>query len=809
MGHPLRRCWNRSFLTCLCALALVPPSWAASPVVGDANGDGTFSGADLMVAIGALRHGWTRPNPLADVARPCDGVLRAADGQRLLAAFLMAQTGIPVRSRCHAPAIGEPVPPPPTPPRLVTLDEQFLALAGRVPGFAGFFVEQGRIRVALTDPSPALLRAALVEIERTFGPDRFSTQGARAVRATYDFVELNAWKEAALALLGGGRVTLVDADERRNRVIVGLRTFADRQAVAEALRRAGVPAAAIVFEVRRPFAPLLDPLTAALQEKQRPLVGGVVIETTGGACTLGFLAKWYGGPRGFITNSHCLPPIGNAYGPGLQVFQDGFDFVLPVDPVDPIGFEAVDPALGCGGACRASDAAFVGLDDDETGRLGRIAGTPGAPPPASWFGHYDVVGKGLAVCGESVRFVGARSGEVAGEVNCTCCGAEGGSGVVWSCQTGFTAPTGDSGDSGSAVFRPLGVGFDAELLGVLWGGADGQLAYSPISNIESEIGALDVAVQDDPPKIEIVAPPDGGNLGGGAFPVAGLVAEVFDFEEGGECGACTVDWYSGKDGVLGSTPWIAGGSSLDAVLGGGPGYRAITATAHNAAAQTAWDTIVLSSGNSAPAVWLDWPPSGATLYRDVPYQLQASSFDSESFQALPCAELEWTLAGPSSAAFPAHGCFPVVTFEATGFHFLEVAGSDEGHLEGSSGIPLSVVDPPPGSPPIVTFWSPGEHQAFAFDSTVTVLATAVQPGGSAPLQAEWSLESPELLSPGPLLLGTATIPNGGSTSIAFQPSDFLQSGCGEAPMEVWLTVTAPGPLIGSGSLSLGAMRPPC
>ena len=48
-----------------------------------------------------------------------------------------------------------------------------------------------------------------------------------------------------------------------------------------------------------------------------------------------------------------------------------------------------------------------------------------------------------------------------------------------------------AGDSGSPVFRRRGTTNNVTLVGILWGGSGTSLyIYSPISNIESELGAL-------------------------------------------------------------------------------------------------------------------------------------------------------------------------------------------------------------------------------------------------------------------------------------------------------------------------------
>jgi hypothetical protein len=616
-------------------------------------------------------------------------------------------------------------------------------------------------------------------------------------------------EELGHGLLGKRMVTLVDADERRNRVRIGLADPALRANVERSLTALGVPLAAVVFEQRGLARLQDDPLTNALREKQRPLVGGLLIERMGAGFTLGFLAKLYGGPRGFVTVSHSLPPMGQVA--GTQVFQDGGWDPPMQDLVDRIGVELIDPPFGCGGTCRPSDAGFVLLDDDETGHLGWLAGAPGAVPPDTYYGHYTVVGKGVAVCGETVRSVGMMSGELSGEVTATCTGVESDTSSVqgapdvttYTCQTVYEAGV-QQGDSGGPVFRRLGETSTAELLGVLWGGYDGEAGFSPIANIESQIGSLEVHEQNEPPEVEITAPPDGSNLGGGAFPVAELAADVFDFEVGGACAACTVHWFSGKDGVLGTTPWSDGNSTLAATLGGGPGYRAVTATVYDPIGQSAWDTIVLSSGNSAPGVSIDWPPQVASLYRDVPYQLQGSSFDAEKFSALPCADLTWTVTGPSSSSFPRTGCFPIVTFESAGTHVLTLDGVDAGSLHGSDVATITVVDPPAAVPPIVTFLSPPPGSGVTPSQYVHVVAKVTDPGGSGAIGVSWWIETPALG-----FLGTETVTNGGSTFVLFRPIDHLALGCGTTVMTIRLFATDQDAQTGQGTLQLVVVTPPC
>lgn len=806
-----------AFATLLCS-ALVAPGALAAGVVGDLDGDGKFDAADVFAAIDRIRRGDLRPLPLGDVARPCDGRLGPADGQRLLGAWLAATAEISVASRCHREAIGEEIaPPPPPPPVPRTLDDLFLDIARQVPEFGGLYLEQERLRVVLTEPSASVLAVARRAIERVFGRERFDLAQAEAISGRYSFRSLAAWRTGLERLLERGEITRLDVDERRNRLLIGLADAADQERIAAVLLRRGVPAEAVGFVVRPPLRLNADPLTNALREHRRPLVGGLLIETPGSGCTLGFLAERYG-TLGLVTASHCIDPMGQVT--GAVVYQDGHDFETPGAPQsldDPIGFELVDPPFGCGGTCRSSDAAFVALDEDETLRLGRIAGSPGHPPPATFYGSYRIAGKANALCGETVRRVGVITGELAGEVTGTCVGVladtsgEIGAPPVTTvgCQTVYAAPS-PNGDSGAPVFRRRTTGVDVDLVGLHWGSHDEEAVYSPIENIEWSLGVLDVVERNLAPRVEIVAPPDGSSLGGGAFPLAQLIAEVHDPERGGSCSACTASWYSGKDGPLGASTWSGGTTALDAVLGGGSGYRAITLTVTDPDGGSAWDTIVLSSGNSAPTVWIDWPSGTTTVYRAVPYSLLGSSFDPESFQALPCSALTWNVSGPSTASFPVSGCLAPVSFESAGTHQLTLTGVDSGGLTGTATRVVHVVEPPGSAPPVVTFLTPAPGAASAPGAFVSITVQVTDPGGDGTLAIAWYLVSPYQQVPGgPVALGSQPIPSGGTRSLWLRPTDHLVPSCGGVPYTIRVVATDPEGHVGSGDLPLYVMWPPC
>ena len=91
--------------------------------------------------------------------------------------------------------------------------------------------------------------------------------------------------------------------------------------------------------------------------------------------------------------------------------------------------------------------------------------------------------------------IGRTTGWTRGSVRGTCVNTNvAGTNITQLCQGWVSAGAG-GGDSGSPVFRRQGTGSNVTLLGILWGGStlsDGSSLYifSPISNIETELGAL-------------------------------------------------------------------------------------------------------------------------------------------------------------------------------------------------------------------------------------------------------------------------------------------------------------------------------
>lgn len=372
------------------------------------------------------------------------------------------------------------------------------ALAQDVRGFGGFFFDDaGTPTMYLKDP------AQRGHAERALAPylqKHGLTAGRIQVRpGRFGWDELDAWRTRVSAeVLRLPGAVFVDADEAGNQVLVGVERGKGGQ-VRAALGRLGLPASAVVVEETEPVTFAVGPKpkgkpgggSLSLQGKVRPLRGGVQINFPGFLCTLGFSAK-SGGTLSFITNSHCTENQGGV---------DGTPYWQPLQSVDPtqIAVEVADPSYssnlaGCppGRICRRADASRasyqVAASDVAFGRIGRTQ----RPSRSSLgiVGDFTITAEGSAAAGQTVNKVGRTTGWSQGRVTNTCVDTDlSGTTITELCQNFVTATVG-SGDSGSPVFQ-IGSGTNVTLVGILWGGSGSSVfVYSPITNIEQELGAL-------------------------------------------------------------------------------------------------------------------------------------------------------------------------------------------------------------------------------------------------------------------------------------------------------------------------------
>jgi hypothetical protein len=126
-------------------------------------------------------------------------------------------------------------------------DDLLVRVEERAPGFGGMFIDaDGRLVVYLVDP--ATLPAARAVIEAVFGADRIPTAGVRAVQGQYTISQLKAWTESARVLFENPDVTLIDLNEAKNRVTIGVADDSQINAVERPLSSLGIPREAVVIE---------------------------------------------------------------------------------------------------------------------------------------------------------------------------------------------------------------------------------------------------------------------------------------------------------------------------------------------------------------------------------------------------------------------------------------------------------------------------------------------------------------------------------------------------------------------------------
>ena len=360
-----------------------------------------------------------------------------------------------------------------------------IALARQVPGFGGFFFdEQGVPTIYLKETSRR--GSAERALQPFLGVRGLGASALRVRKADYDWASLERWQgQASTQALAMRGTVYVDADEANNRVRIGVERGTPAAQVRAAVARLGVPASAVIVEEVEPVT-----FAATLQSRVRPVPGGVQINFPGFVCTLGFNAR-RSGQRSFITNSHCT---------NVQGGTEATPYWQPSQTAAPakIATEVQDPAYRSGSGCpllrrcRRSDAARATYASGAASALGSIARTTGPNNGSLTIaGRFSITAEGNPVVGQTANKVGRTTGWTRGAITNTCVNVNvSGTNITQLCQTLVSAGVG-GGDSGSPVFRRPNSGSNVTLIGILWGGSGtSTFVFSPISNVESELGAL-------------------------------------------------------------------------------------------------------------------------------------------------------------------------------------------------------------------------------------------------------------------------------------------------------------------------------
>jgi hypothetical protein len=370
-------------------------------------------------------------------------------------------------------------------------DDRLAKVAMQVPGFGGMFFDQdGTLQVYMVGQKEPLSASSMAFLEDVIareigGGERLSSRGMEIREGQYDFLSLHRWQQQmtpeVLAIPG---VVSTDNDEGKNRLHIGITDTAVREEVEKHLSNLGIPPEAAVFTETKPMEPYL-------RSRRRPLRGGLQINFGNFLCTLGFIAV-RNGVTGYVTNSHCTTTQG-----GVQNTVEHQPSASGT--TNRVGIEIADPTYfsgsGCpaGRVCRRSDSSFIQVPHPSGPAVTTARGTIARPAVNSftWNGVdiFNITSEGSALVGQAVTKVGRTTGRTAGTVSQTCVNTNvSGSNITQLCQT-FANYGNAGGDSGSPVFRITTLP-SVVLVGINWGGNGTISVFSPITQIQQELGAL-------------------------------------------------------------------------------------------------------------------------------------------------------------------------------------------------------------------------------------------------------------------------------------------------------------------------------
>lgn len=411
-----------------------------------------------------------------------------------------------------------------------TLDDQFAAIARRVPEFGGMFFgrDEQTLQIYLTDTSPNKVAAVRRAIIAVFGAPTIPRGGIRPIKGQYQFLQLREWYTRMVGpVLSISGVTATDINEATNRLVVGLERSEAESPVLETIKRMNIPRETVVLVVTGPVVPLNHTVQSpnSASPWPSPRQGGYVITRLNNPAgsgtsqsTLGFNAiRQPGNMRGFVTCSH-----------STEVFwqHDSLAGFAPTDffqssgyyPIHKVGTESYDPpGFPCPPpypsthTCRYSDSAFVEYDAGVQSTQGIIARTTGLTLLTTSTANIKLaidhtfqvssVGSGIwgiispptkpYLVGLKLNKVGRTTGWTSGTLEysyypSTCADFTDANNRVRLCQytvgnqgdsdlSNDNWQIGQPGDSGSPVFRiSNGNWKHVELYGILWGGSDLQ-----------------------------------------------------------------------------------------------------------------------------------------------------------------------------------------------------------------------------------------------------------------------------------------------------------------------------------------------
>lgn len=372
-------------------------------------------------------------------------------------------------------------------------DAWFAAVGSELPVFGGLYFDGGRLHVNLTDPEQRTLAAEVIRREfsgtalgYTTGLANVDVADMAVHHVTYDFQTLLRWKHAVADVLTLPGVYFLDADERSNRVAIGLNDPTLALAVLRLTDSRGVPREAVLL---KPAGPFEFRYNTHLQAPVRPQGGGPQVTYMSGTaelgCTIGFSATRLNGTDSlFVTASHCSPQMGVL--DGVLYYQPNRAFVSAETGVEIEDFPWQDnttyPECPSGKECKVADALLARYRNASSepsfwtrGRIYRTTrqSSPGdivltIEPDSEYF---SIVGtQNFPFIGDTLHKVGRMTGWTSGVVTDSCIDVPMSTTRILLCQD-FATYMDAGGDSGAPVFKRSGSS-SAVLVGI-------HSSYSP------------------------------------------------------------------------------------------------------------------------------------------------------------------------------------------------------------------------------------------------------------------------------------------------------------------------------------------
>ena len=321
--------------------------------------------------------------------------------------------------------------------RRVTLDDRFDEITSTIPAFAGLYLnDDGELIVRMVGGAAPIGLTSAIQAVMGALPGK-PGRPVHVEPADYDFHTLRQYFLTFMSDRTNRRsLVMMDLDERRNRVVIGVRESSAVAAVKETLAQLGIPQQAVEVEVRPADVPV-----SSLQDISNPVVGGVQVQPrdeltfAGYVCTGSFnvqlpadTTKLY-----VLTAAHCTSNVDSLASDYLYQ-PDPFH----VYPATRVALEYAEkswasmpsePTCPSGALCRYADAAMFRYDNATTGALGRIGRTPHYTDATHPFtltrdtADFHITGELPAadfVVGQWVSKVGRTTGWSAGKIHQTC-----------------------------------------------------------------------------------------------------------------------------------------------------------------------------------------------------------------------------------------------------------------------------------------------------------------------------------------------------------------------------------------------------